>query len=97
MFKLMGKTRVRNENLFSIFLNQNICYGYSKEPSQRDGSFEHKKHMFKLMDKKKSQFYTQNFCLTGSMYSLTSGDLIVNLIRLTPRPTSRRRGKRFLC
>ena len=25
---------------------------YSKEPSQLDGSFEHPKHMFKLMDKK---------------------------------------------
>ena len=30
---------VRNENLILSFLNQNICCGYSKEPSQRDGSF----------------------------------------------------------
>ena len=97
MFKLIGKIRVRNENLLSVFLIQNICCGNSKEPSQKDGSFVHTKNMFKLMDKKSSQFYTQNFCLTGSMYSLTSGDLIVNLIRLTSRPTSRRRGKRFLC
>ena len=29
-----------------------ICCGYSKEPSQCDGSFEHPKHMFKLMGKK---------------------------------------------
>ena len=29
-----------------LFLNQNICCGYSK-----DGSFEHLKQMFKLMDK----------------------------------------------
>ena len=35
-----------------LFLNQNICCGYSKEPSQRDGSFEHPKDMFRLMDKK---------------------------------------------
>ena len=35
-----------------LFLNHNICCGYSKEPSRRDGSFEHPKHMFKLMDKK---------------------------------------------
>ena len=33
-----------------LFFNQNICCGYSKEPSQLDGSFEHTKHMFKLMD-----------------------------------------------
>ena len=39
-------------NFFSLFLIQNICCGYSKEQSQRDGSFEHPKHIFKLMGKK---------------------------------------------
>ena len=43
---------LRNWKLFFLFLNQNICCGYSKEPSQWDGSIEHPKHMFKLMDKK---------------------------------------------
>ena len=44
--------------IFSLFLNQNICCGYLKRQSQRDersqldGSFEHQKHMFKLMGKK---------------------------------------------
>ena len=33
-------------------LIQNICCGYSKELSQWDGSFEHPKHMMKLMSKK---------------------------------------------
>ena len=37
--------------LFFLFLSQNICCGYSKEPSHCDGSCEHPKHMFKLMDK----------------------------------------------
>ena len=32
--------------LFS-FLSRNICFGYSKEPSQLDGSLEHPKHMLK--------------------------------------------------
>ena len=36
---------------FFLFLNQNICCGYSKEPSQWDGSIEHPKHKFKLMGK----------------------------------------------
>ena len=40
-----------NKKLFFLFLNQNICCGYSKEPSH-DGSFEYPKHIFKLMDKK---------------------------------------------
>ena len=37
---------------FFLFLNQNICCGYSKEPSQGDGSFEHLKHMTKPMGNK---------------------------------------------
>ena len=36
---------------FFLLLNQNICCGHLKEPSQWDGSFEHPKHMFKLMGK----------------------------------------------
>ena len=47
---LQGGVRIRK--LYFLLLNQNIWCGYSKEPSQRDGSFEHPKHMFKLMDKK---------------------------------------------
>ena len=35
-----------------LFLNQSICCGYSKEPSQWDYSFEHPKHMLKIMGKK---------------------------------------------
>ena len=41
----------QKNNIF-IFLNQNIFCGYTKEPSQEDSSFEHPKHMLKLMDKK---------------------------------------------
>ena len=35
--KLIGRglyLRVRNENLIFLILNQNVCCGYSKEPSQ---------------------------------------------------------------
>ena len=42
---------MRPEKLFFLSLNQNICCGYSEEPSQWDGSFEHSKHMFNLMGK----------------------------------------------
>ena len=41
--------RVHIGKIFSLFLIQNICCWYSKEQSQSDGSFEHPKHMFKLM------------------------------------------------
>ena len=40
------KIRVCNQKLIFLFLNQYICCGYSKEPSQGDGSFEHPKQMF---------------------------------------------------
>ena len=46
------KLRVRNKDLIFLFLNQNIYCGYSKELSQCDSSFEHPKHMLKLMGKK---------------------------------------------
>ena len=36
-------------NWFFLFLNQDICCGCSKDLSQWDCSFEHPKHMFKLM------------------------------------------------
>ena len=39
--------RVCNEKLIFLFVNKNICCGYSKEPSQRDGSFEDPKHILK--------------------------------------------------
>ena len=42
---------MRKVKLIFLSLNRNICCGYSKEPSQRDGSFEHPKHMLKLMGK----------------------------------------------
>ena len=43
---------VRNRKKIFLFINQNICCEYSKEPSQWDGSFEHPKHMLKIMGKK---------------------------------------------
>ena len=46
------KLKMRNRKIIVLFQNQNICCGYSKEPSQWDGSFEHPKHMLKIMGKK---------------------------------------------
>ena len=33
------------ENIF-LTNHSNVCFGCSKEPSHRDGSFEHPQHMF---------------------------------------------------
>ena len=43
--------RVCTGKSFFLLLNQNICCGYSKEPSQGDGSLEHPEHMLKLIVK----------------------------------------------
>ena len=43
--------RQGNYKLVFLFHNQNISFGYSKEPSHRDGSFEHPRNMFRLLDK----------------------------------------------
>ena len=63
------KLIVRTQKNIFLFLNQNICCGYSKEPSQWDGSFEHTKHMLKLMGKKVYlHFYAEFFCLSITVY-----------------------------
>ena len=51
---------MRNENLIFLFLNQNSC-GYSKEPSQWDGSFEYPNHLLKLMGNKIFTILLWNF------------------------------------
>ena len=43
--------RMHIQKLIFLFHNQNVCCGYSKEPSHGDGSFEHPKQMLRLMDK----------------------------------------------
>ena len=55
------------KNVIFLFLNQNICCGCSKEPSQWDSSFEHPKQMFKLMDKKVFTILSLKCCLFGLM------------------------------
>ena len=34
---------------YSVSIGLNMCFGFSKEPSQRDGSFEYPQHMFWLI------------------------------------------------
>ena len=64
--------RVCNRKIIFLFLNQNICCGYSKEPSQWDGSFEHPKHMLKIMGKKIFTLYAENFCLSKPVFFLVT-------------------------
>ena len=50
-----------------LISKQNVCCGCSKDPSQGDDSFQHKKWRFKLSIRKYSQFYATMFCFSGSM------------------------------
>ena len=59
-------TNAYQKNIF-LFLNQNICFGCSKEPSQWDGSFEHPKHILKIMGKKIFTLLRWKNCLSKPM------------------------------
>ena len=45
------KNESKKVNIF-LFISFNIYFGYSKEPSYQEGSFEYPKHMFWLRNKK---------------------------------------------
>ena len=70
--------------LIFLLLNQNICCGYSKEPSQRDGSFEHKNTGLKLVGKKILTISHSNilFILTYGMgkSNFQSLDFLCNML-----------------
>ena len=55
------KVKVCTRKIIFVYFNQNICCGYSKEPSHWDGSFEHPKHMLKIMGKKILTILRWNF------------------------------------
>ena len=48
----MPSVKRANRKIIFLFLNLNICCGYLKEPSQRDGSLVHPKHMLRFVGKK---------------------------------------------
>ena len=55
-YHIISNASLVNNCIIFLFLNQNIYCGYSKEQSQGNSSFEHPKHMLKLMDKKMFTF-----------------------------------------
>ena len=61
MFSTCSREATEVHQTSCLFLSQNICSGYLKEPSQWDGSFEHPKHKLKIMVRKYLQFYTETF------------------------------------
>ena len=67
LFPSIRPSGVRTRKIIILFFNQNICCGYSKEPSQWDDSFEHSKHMLKVMGKKIFTSLLWFFCLFKPM------------------------------
>ena len=57
--------RVRTGKSFFLFLNQNICWVTQK--NRRDGSFDHPKHMLKLMGKEINVILSAQLPLSGPM------------------------------
>ena len=54
------KKNQRNIAIIFLSISLNMCFGYSKEPSHRDGSFEYPQHMYWLRSKKKHFFGTHS-------------------------------------
>ena len=54
VFQMVQISKNYQRKIVNIFLSIhfNICFGFSKEPSQWDGSFEYPQHMFWLRNKK---------------------------------------------
>ena len=52
---------------YFLYFWSKTCCGYPKEPSRWDGSFEHPKHMLKLMNKEIFTLVCCFFCLSGHM------------------------------
>ena len=77
-------SRVHNDYFF-LFLNQNIiqCYGYSKELSHWDGSFEHPKQMVKMMDKKFCHFMLHTFWFIWMPVPVFQFSLCCNILFLS--------------
>ena len=48
----LNKTFLRIIVIIFLSISKNMCFGCSKEPSHRDGSFEYPQHMFWLRNKK---------------------------------------------
>ena len=51
----LSKKFKRKIAIIFLLISLNMCFGCSKEPSQREGSFEYPQHMF-LLRKKKNNF-----------------------------------------
>ena len=78
------RLRVGTKILIFLFLNQNICCGYSKEPSQWDGSLCTQNICSNWWIIKYLQFYAQQFCLSKPIYTIvmlqnTDGFMFKNL------------------
>ena len=65
-----------------LVLNQDICCGCSKEPSQWDGSFEHPKLMFERKDKKILAILHTHKNINLDQYYLLELDVILWILRI---------------
>ena len=48
----LSKNNLRKIVIIFLTISLNMCFGCSKEPSHRDGSFEYPQHIFWLRNKK---------------------------------------------
>ena len=96
MEHIIGPVKKNNLRKIAVIFSSislNMCFGCSKEPSHRDGSFEYPQHMFRLRNKKIIFSYALlswglTHCIRRSAQQSTSASVqVVSLRSLTHQLT----------
>ena len=80
--KIIGPVKQKEMRIISIIflcISLHMCFGCSKEPSHRDGSFEHPQHMFWLRNKKNN--FQLRTLIWGFVKSIRKSPLILHLAK----------------
>ena len=66
---------LRKNAIIFLSISLNMCFGCTKEPSNRDGSFEYSQHMFTLRNKKNNFQYA---FISGGLKSVYTSCLLTD-------------------
>ena len=71
----LSKNNLRKIAIIFLSISLNVCFGCSKEPSHRDGSFEYPQHMYWFRNKK-NNFQLSTLIWGPDMVTNYTDDLI---------------------
>ena len=65
-----------------LFFSQKVCCGCIKEPPRKEGPFAHRKHMFRLKDKKMVTIFVATLSLQ-SRHAFNVACIIMHIMHVT--------------